>query len=204
MADEDESDDEDSQEEDGDDVGNQAAWALGHDKLQLVVGSAEGLSGSPQALGPSMGGRVVALRAAACAEASTVLVGAADVWEWGRHQLPPAATGGGTAAGGSGVGATPRAAVVPRHPTRLAILSGRHITEVACGRHHTAALSAFDEVWVWGRNDKVSSSVSILPQKRLPAKLRSVTLLVLRTGCHSSVLIFLCASREIPGRVGRP
>lgn len=44
---------------------------------------------------------------------------------------------------------------VPRHPTRLPQLCGRHITSVACGAHHSVALSAQGQVWVWGQGESI-------------------------------------------------
>jgi hypothetical protein len=79
---------------------------------------------APQPIGPVMGGRYLGLRAAACGEACHVLVGSSgDVWEW-RKPLQMAG-----------------------HPVRLPSLCNKHVTQVACGAHHTMALSALDQVW---------------------------------------------------------
>lgn len=103
------------------------AWTVGSDKLVLFGRGVD--DREPRSITMSLGGQRMNLRLACCGEASTILVEGHDVWEWGKHVS---------------------AGFIPRHPTRLQVLCGRHITSVACGANHSISLSAQDEVWVWG------------------------------------------------------
>jgi len=119
----DEDDDEDDDEEDEDPIPEDGgAWTLRADVDDFM----------PQPIGPVMGGRYLGLRATASGEACSVLVGeSGEVWEWRKHWLHPR---------------TPPANMVG-HPVRLPSLCGKHVTQIACGAHHTIALSANSEVW---------------------------------------------------------
>ena len=121
---EDDEDEEDVEEDDEDPVPEDGgAWTL--------AAAVEHFA--PQPIGPVMGGRYLGLRAAACGEACHVLVGSSgDVWEWRQvHGLDPHAP----------------PLQMAGHPVRLPSLCNKHVTQVACGAHHTMALSALDQVW---------------------------------------------------------
>jgi hypothetical protein len=106
------------------------AWTIGSDRLVLFGRGQDDIE--PRSISTSLGGTCLHLRYAACGEAATILVEGHDVWQWGKHALHAWSTSAG---------------FVPRHPTRLQNLCGRHITSVSCGAHHSLALSAQDEVW---------------------------------------------------------
>ena len=109
------------------------------------------------------------VKQAACGHDHTVIVmeSSGDVWEWGAGPGIMVEEGeDGNSSGSSSHN--------PSMPRRVAALSGRHITGVACGNGHVVAVSALDEVWAWGMNQGGQLGMGDLTNRRQPARINSL------------------------------